>query len=73
MKIVTNITEAKALEIGDEYIIEPKGLDYQKPETLVELAPEIEKLQNAVEESIEKKIKKKKIKKKKIKKESGEE
>ena len=58
MKIVTNLTEAKALELGDEYIIQPKGLDYQNPESLIKLAPEIEKLQNAVEESIKKKIKK---------------
>ena len=58
MKIIKTIADIKELKFGDQYIIEPKGLDYQNPESLIKLAPEIEKLQNAVEESIKKKIKK---------------
>ena len=58
MKIIKTIADVKELKFGDQYIIQPKGLDYQNPESLIKLAPEIEKLQNAVEESIKKKIKK---------------
>lgn len=58
VKVITTISEAKKLVFGEQYVIQPKGLDYQNPESLIKLAPEIEKLQNAVEESIKKKIKK---------------
>lgn len=59
VKIIKSTEDIADLVAGDQYIIQPEGLDYQKPETIIKLAPEIEKLQNAVEESIKKKIKKK--------------
>ena len=58
MKIVTNLTEAKSLEIGDEYIIEPKGLDYQKPETIIKMADTVNKLQASIEAKFSKPEKK---------------
>ena len=53
MKIIKTIADIKELKFGDQYIIEPKGLDYQKPETIIEASTGVAKLQSAVEKHIE--------------------
>ena len=72
MKIIKTIADIKELKFGDQYIIEPKGLDYQKPETIVEVSAEAAKLQAAVEKHIlEMTSEPKKVKAKEAKKVKG--
>lgn len=49
VKVITTISEAKKLVFGDQYIIQPKGLDYQKPETIIKMADTVNKLQASIE------------------------
>lgn len=53
VKIITTIEEAKALEFGEQYIIQPKGMDLQKPEDIHKHLDKIASIQEAVEKSIE--------------------
>lgn len=49
MKIIKTIADIKELKFGDQYIIQPKGLDYQKPETIIKMADTVNKLQASIE------------------------
>lgn len=54
MKIISKVQDIKDLEYGDQYVIMPDGVDYQSPETLIESAKEIERLQSLIEKKFEK-------------------
>ena len=54
MKIISKVQDIKDLEYGDQYVIMPDGVDYQKPETLIKSAKEIERLQSLIEKKFKK-------------------
>lgn len=58
MKIIKTIADIKELKFGDQYIIEPKGLDYQEPETIIKMADTVNKLQASIEAKFSKPEKK---------------
>ena len=62
MKIIKNKKDIETLKLGDQYIIEPKGLDYQDPLSFFKVIDEMDAIQKAIEkkfssENIDKKVK----------------
>lgn len=49
VKIIKSTEDIADLVAGDQYIIQPKGLDYQKPETIIKMADTVNKLQASIE------------------------
>jgi len=54
MKIIKTKNDINSLVKGDNYIISPKGIDYNKPEELYKFQDEINSIQELIENKINK-------------------
>ena len=54
MKIIKTKDDISSLVKGDNYIISPKGIDYNKPEELYKFQDEINSIQELIENKINK-------------------